>query len=124
MINNCIVRASCYILGLITYYFITLQDFPWYVNRLAKHTVTGINETASLVWFVPSSSVDRAKAVLHPVAREYFSENAEETMYSNLLFFVAKGGDDAAEALRKFAKLPKAEPLLVIVNLLTNQVSI
>ena len=66
--------------------------------------------------------MDRAKAVLNPWALEYFSKNVDKDAEVDLLYFVAKGGDDVAEALRKFAKLPKVEPLLTVIDVMKKKV--
>ena len=81
-----------------------------------------INGTASLIWYVSGSATDKANDVLEPLAKEYMSKMAEESMEVKLQFFIAKEGADAPEHLREFAKLPKRDPLLAIVDMPNQQV--
>ena len=50
------------------------------------------------------------------------SKMTEENMEIKLLFFIAKEGTDVPEHLREFAKLPKRNPLLAIVDVPQQQV--
>ena len=96
--------------------------FPWYVNTLTEYTADEINSTASLIWYVSEDAIGKAKEVLEPVAKEYMSKMTEERMEIKLMFFLGKEGTSVPEHLREFAKLPKCNPLLTIVDVPQQQV--
>ena len=95
------------------------RGFPWYINTLTADAIEDMDNTAFLIWFVPSDSKDKVQEMLGPVAKEYISKCAEEKMDTELVFFVSwKGCDNANihEKFRSFASLPQTEPLLAIVD--------
>ena len=71
---------------------------------------------------MPDSSMDRAKAILEPLAKEYFSNKAEKNEEVDLSFFIAAQGDELTESLKRFAKLTQKGPLLAIVDVSTREV--
>jgi hypothetical protein len=94
------------------------------VNALTEYTVEYINDTAYLIWFVPKASVRRAKELLEPLAKEYISKKAQENMEVKLMFFIAGEENETSVSIREKARLPRADPLLAIIDVPQNQVSI
>ena len=98
------------------------QNFPWYpkpVVSLSDNTAGDLNDTACLIWFVPSDSSDKAMSFLEPLAKQQIAKWAEEKAESELLFYISSPGDDddIRDSLRNFAKLPTDELKLVIVDI-------
>ena len=87
---------------------------------LSDTTAGDLNDTASLIWFVPEGSSDKATKLLEPLAKSYISKWSEEKSGTELLFFISGSDDDNGEirdSLRSFAKLATDAPLLAIVNI-------
>lgn len=74
------------------------------------------------MWFIPDDSISRAKAILEPLAKEYFSMKAEKNEEVDLSFFIAVQGDELTESLKRFAKLTQKGPLLVIMDVRMKEV--
>ena len=74
------------------------------------------------MWFIPDTSMDRAKAILRPLAKEYFSMKAEKNEEVDLSFYVAAQEDELTESLKSFAKLTQKGLLLAIVDVSTREV--
>ena len=93
------------------------------MNALTEYTIEFINDTAYLIWFVPSASVSRAKEMLEPLAKEYISKKARENMEVKLMFFIAGEENETSASIREKARLPRGDPLLAIIDVPRNQVS-
>ena len=94
------------------------------MNALTEYTVEYINDVAYLIWFVPKASASRAKKVLEPLAKEYISKKARENMEVKLMFFIAGEENEMSVSIREKARLPRGDPLLAIIDVPRNQVSI
>ena len=94
------------------------------MNALTEYTVEYINDVAYLIWFVPKASAGRAKELLEPLAKEYISKKARENMEVKLMFFIAEEENETSVSIRGKARLPSGDPLLAIIDVPRNQVSI
>ena len=99
------------------------QEFPWYpkpVMVLSETTAGDLNDTASLIWFVPEDSLEKAKELLEPLAKSHISKWSEEKADPEMLFYVSTPGgdsDEIRESLRSFAKLKSDDLQLVVVDI-------
>ena len=83
-------------------------------------TAGELNDTASLIWFVPEDSVEKAQQLVEPLAKTYIAKWAEDKVDPEMLFYVSGPGDDKDEirdSLRSFAKLGTEELLMTIVDI-------
>lgn len=100
------------------------KDFPWYpkpVMELNESTAGELNDTASLIWFVPDDSVEKTVKLLEPLAKNYIAKWTKEKTDPEMLFYVSgpgtDGGDEIRESLRSFAKLKSDDLLLAIIDI-------
>ena len=87
---------------------------------LSDTTAGDLNDTATLIWFVPGSSVAQATEVLEPVAKNYISKWLEDKTDPEMLFYVSGPGsdnDEIRDSLRSFAKLATNDLQLAIVDI-------
>lgn len=103
------------------------NEFPWHpkpVNELTGSVASELNDNPSLVWFTDKDGKDEAAKVLDEIAVDYKARNKGKE--DPLLFFYSSEGnsddDDIGSSLRNFAKLPKTNPLVVILNIPDQQV--
>ena len=88
--------------------------------ELSESTAGELNDTASLIWFVPEDSVDKTTKLLEPLAKKYIAKWSEEKVDPEMLFYVSGPGSDSDEirsSLRSFAKLGNNELMLAIVDI-------
>ena len=88
--------------------------------ELSENTAGELNDTASLIWFVPEDSVEKTIKLLEPLAKKYITKWSEEKTDPEMLFYVSGPGSDNDEirgSLRSFAKLKEADLMLVIVDI-------
>eukprot|EP00731_Ephydatia_muelleri_P022587 Em0015g170a len=106
-------------------------NFPWHplpVNKLTPETASDINDNAAVIWFTDSNE-ESVKTTLRPIAEKYFSDCKQQEKEVELCFFYCSKGEDEEDeddeivtSLRNFAKLPDRLPLLVIIDIPSQQV--
>ena len=71
-------------------------------------------------------NMEEAKAVLYPIAEEYIANHKGKEQENEIRFFYSgdNDDDDIVQSLRKFAHLPSTNPLLAIVDIPSQKVSI
>ena len=74
------------------------------------------------MWFIPDNSMDRAKEILEPQAKEYLSKKAEKNEEVDLSFYISAQEDEITESLKRFTEITQKGPLLKIVNMFTREV--
>lgn len=89
---------------------------------LSDTTAGDLNDTATLIWFVPGDSVAKATQLLEPLAKSYISKWSEDKTDPEMLFYISGHGadsdhDEIRDSLRNFAKLSQDDPQLVIVDI-------
>ena len=87
---------------------------------LSETTAGDLNDTATLIWFVPGDSVAKATELLEPLAKSYISKWAEEKTDPEMLFYISgadAANDEIRDSLRTFAKLSPKDLQLVIVDI-------
>ena len=88
--------------------------------ELSENTAGELNDTASLIWFVPEDSVDKTIKLLEPLAKKYIAKWSEEKVDPEMLLYVSGPGSDNEEirdSLRSFARLGDGELVLAIVDI-------
>lgn len=87
--------------------------------ELSENTAGELNDTASLIWFVPEDSTDKTTKLLEPLAKKYIAKWNEEKVDPEMLFYVSGPGDndDIRDSLRSFAKLKMDDVVLAIIDI-------
>ena len=87
--------------------------------ELSENTAGELNDTASLIWFVPEDSVGKATKLIEPLAKKYIAKWSEKKTDPEMLFYVSGPGenDEIRDSLRSFAKLKTDELVLVVVDI-------
>ena len=89
--------------------------------ELNESTAGELNDTASLIWFVPDDSVEKTVKLLEPLAKNYIAKWTKEKTDPEMLFYVSgpgtDGGEEIRESLRSFAKLKSDDLLLAIIDI-------
>ena len=88
--------------------------------ELSENTAGELNDTASLIWFVPEDSTEKATKLLEPLAKKYIAKWSEEKTDPEMLFYVSGPGgdnDEIRDSLRSFAKLKSDDVVLAIVDI-------
>ena len=87
--------------------------------ELTENTAGELNDTASLIWFVPEDSTEETTKLLEPLAKKYIAKWSEEKAEPEILFYVSGPGDndDIRDSLRSFAKLKTDDITLAIVDI-------
>ena len=88
--------------------------------ELSENTAGELNDTASLIWFVPEDKVQSTIQLLEPLAKSYIAKWSEKKTDPEMLFYVSGPGGDNEEirdSLRSFAKLKNDDLVLAIVDI-------
>ena len=93
---------------------------------MTGNTAGEINDSPSLIWFC-GEDTESAKAILTPIAEKYFQDRKRDPdNYTPINFFYSDEDDedDIGKSLRGFASLPSTTPLLVLLDIPNQKVSI